>query len=463
LSPPWGKGRRDKPGGSLTISYLAEGLSVDDNPQLTAERRPASPWAGPIGVFLGCLAVYLANGRAQAEVDCLAAPYAAWSLVRHGSLDLRPYPEMRPCLGLHVQQNADGSWVSQRPIGSTLAAFPFVAPVALFREQPPEPNVMMYLGKLAGAFAAAGAAAVFFVLCRRFAPGACVPATVLFALGTCLWSVASQALWTHGPAVFWVCCALALLLPPGGEVSGRRALAAGLALGLAVLTRQTTVFFALASGAALLLGRHWRAAAALALGGAGPAALLLLLNWSHFGHPTLGGYAADNWHDAPPWWLGLGGLLVAPSRGLLVYSPALLLAPLGLGALRRLPGCRLMLLAWTVAAAGTVVFYARWHDWRGGWCYGPRFLCEALPILCLLFALSYARLRVGWRRAAAGLVATSVLIHLAGVTGRSAHVAWQTRHEQPDQGRCLFEVRDTQIEAHARAALRKGLGLVGVR
>src|SRR4029453_11634424 len=101
----------------------------------------------------------------------------------------------------------------------------------------------------------------------------------------------------------------------------------------------------------------------------GPAVLLVWPNGSHFGHVTLGGYAADNWHETPPWWLGLGGLLGAPSRGLLIYSPALLLAPLGLGALRRLSNCRLMLLAWTAAGLGTVIFYARWHDWRGGWCY----------------------------------------------------------------------------------------------
>jgi hypothetical protein len=33
--------------------------------------------------------------------------------------------------------------------------------------------------------------------------------------------------------------------------------------------------------------------------------------------------------------------------------------------------------------------------------------------------------------------------------------AWQMRHALPDQGRCLFSLEDTQIEAHARALIQK--------
>jgi hypothetical protein len=422
-------------------------------------------WISAAGLVLACLLVYHLNGRPHPEVDCVAAPYTAWSLVRHQSLDLRDYPELGRLVGTHVRQLADGSWVSIRPPGSALVAVPFVAPFAVRGEQPLSARGMYVLGKAAGACSVALAAGLFFLVCRRLCPDAAWPATVLFALGTCLCSVASQALWMHGPAALWLCVALYLLTHEGADRVPWRT-AAGLALGLAAVTRPTTVFFGLATGLTLLARRRWRATAWLTLGGAVPVACLCLLNWWLFGNLFLGGYDNDNWQESPPFWLGLGGLLVAPSRGVLVYSPALLLAPLGLWRLRRDPtrpgDTGGLILAWGAAAGVTVLFYARWYHWFGGWSYGPRMLCETMPVLCLLFGIAYQSLRAAWgRRLGLALVALSVAVHLVGLFGYSGYVAWQERHDRQDQGRCLFALHDTQIEAHARALLRKLLGRDG--
>jgi hypothetical protein len=121
-----------------------------------------------------------------------------------------------------------------------------------------------------------------------------------------------------------------------------------------------------------------------------------------------------------------------------------------------------LLIAWLIAAGATVLFYARWYEWRGGWCYGPRFLCETLPILCLVFALAYADLRAGWQRWTAwGLIALSVAVHFVGVFGYSGYQEWQRRHALADQGRCLFALHDTQIEAHFRAVVGNLAGTAG--
>ena len=58
---------------------------------------------------------------------------------------------------------------------------------------------MRRIGKLVGAAYVAAAAVLFYFLCLRVAPSGALPALILFALGTGLWSVAAQALWTHGP------------------------------------------------------------------------------------------------------------------------------------------------------------------------------------------------------------------------------------------------------------------------
>src|SRR5579885_2127611 len=82
------------------------------------------------GVFLLCLAVYFVNGRPQPEVDCVVAPYVAWSLVRHGSLDLTSCDDLTQHHPSELHATPDGRLVSFRPIGSALAAVPFVAPCA---------------------------------------------------------------------------------------------------------------------------------------------------------------------------------------------------------------------------------------------------------------------------------------------------------------------------------------------
>lgn len=416
-------------------------------------------WAVAL-VVLGSLFAYIGDARPHPEVDCAAAPYMAWSIVRHGSLDLRHYPDMKPYHGNVVRVMPDGSWLSMRSPGSALAAVPFVLPLAIVRDAPPGAQTMHQIGKLAAAASVAFAAGLFFVVCRRLAPMAAWPATVLFALGTCLCSVASQALWMHGPATFCLCVALFLLTRHDGN-RFRNHLVAGVVFGLAILTRPTTAFFGAATGLTCLAQRRLSAAVGLLLGVAGPLAYYCWLSHHQFGHPLLGGYADDDWSTSPPLWMGVAGLLVAPSRGMLVYSPALVLVPLGIYWVARqsepVGTHRGLIVSWLAAAAATIVFYARWHDWRGGWCYGPRFLCETMPVFCLLFAVGYDRLPLNWSRVAArGLVAVSVAIHLVGLFGYGqGYVDWHNRHDLYDDGKCLFAMRDTQIEAHARFVVRE--------
>src|SRR5438105_11472181 len=273
--------------------------------------------------------------------------------------------------GFPVRALPTGMWISQRPPGDALAAVPVVAPLALFSERSPESSVMMMLGKVAAALAVAGASVLFFHVCRQVAPGGCWPATVLFAFGTCLWSVASQALWMHGPATLWLCCALYGATHPTVK-NWPLALVTGVSLGLAVVTRPTTCLFALATVGALVFPRNWRALLYVCLGGAIPAIFLLGLNWSLFGDPLLGGYGGEWTHSqAPPFWLGLAGLLLAPSRGVLIYSPALLLVPFGALLLTRRSdglqaGPRVMLVTWLSASLGTLLLYAPVHAcWDG--------------------------------------------------------------------------------------------------
>ena len=209
--------------------------------------------------------------------------------------------------------------------------------------------------------------------------------------------------------------------------------------------------FGVASLAALLFDRRWRESLLFAhpvlLLGSG----LVLYNQSHFGNSFGGGYLAEAGRWETSLSVGLTGLLVAPSRGLLIYSPALWLLPFGLWSLRsdsslsRLQ--RIVLAWWLLAALGTLFVYARWHMWWGGWSYGPRFLSEVMPLLGIFFALAYERLttRFGTKGQflAWALVLASVSVHYLGVFGHGS--AWMVGKHGGD----MFSMADTQIAAHA--------------
>ena len=418
---------------------------------MTPPARPAhSPWL----IFVAVLACYHANGRPQGGVDTVAAPYAAWALVRHGSWDLQQYKHLDRYRPDHIVTQPDGRWMTTRP-GAALAALPVVLPFALGRETPLSETNMYHLGKLASGLHVAAAAAVFYLLLWRLVPAQALLATVLFALGTSLYSSAGMALWMHGPATFWLVVALYLLVVPS-ESPTIRGFWAGLALGLAFFARPTVALFLLATMASLLVQGRLRKLAGVALGLVLP--VMGHVAYSHFymGHAMLGGYGRDAWGQGS-FAVALAGLLVSPSRGLFVYTPAFLLVPVGAYSLWRnrelLSDQRSMALFWLLAVAATAAFYAAcWPCWWAGWSYGPRFFCECVPALGLAFAFAAEKLS-GWAGASLtrGLVGLSVLVHAAGVFGSTS--GWHERHEGRDPNVYIFELRDSQIEASLRQML----------
>jgi hypothetical protein len=85
-------------------------------------------------------------------------------------------------------------------------------------------------------------------------------------------------------------------------------------------------------------------------------------------------------------WLRLFGLLFSPSRGLLVFSPVILV-PLYLTVRywKVLPEGSLVVLA-IVIIGMHLVMLSSWIVWWGGGSYGPRLLLEVVP-WCVLLAI----------------------------------------------------------------------------
>ncbi|MEE3332506.1 MAG: hypothetical protein VX246_16690 [Myxococcota bacterium] len=194
-------------------------------------------------------------------------------------------------------------------------------------------------------------------------------------------------------AVFLVLSSFAALLRAGRV----EFLSAGLLLGLATLAHLTAVLFApffallVAFDTSEDAGLRTRArnVALLLAGLALPLLWLAGFNFDRFGSifetgrtlPESSGFGYGVFVSP---FGNLWGLLFGLGKGLIPFSPAILIASIGLRSMFR----EHRRLVWILAAAAVVrvVFIAARSDWHGGFGIGPRYLAMLVPFLLLPLA-----------------------------------------------------------------------------
>ena len=170
----------------------------------------------------------------------------------------------------------------------------------------------------------------------------------------------------------------------------RIAFIAGLILGLATVVRPTNVL-AIPVFAVAVLVRDGKpalqAAFAMCAASAIGVAALLAHDAVLFGGPFQFGYpeAAEgakrlNTFDTPLW-KGLYGFLLSPGKSVFVFAPTLLLALAGLRRLWKLDrGVATVAMLFPLLY---LFFFARYTQWEGGYCVGPRYMVPAIALLSL--------------------------------------------------------------------------------
>jgi len=400
-------------------------------------------------VFIVALLVYVSNGRRIGGPETQPPPLMAQSLIRNGDLDLDEYArrfhwQNKPWIRRSIKREHD---ISVWSPGTGLTAVPFyLAPTWLGLE--PGSIDQHAVAKFAGAFMTALSVAFLFLAVRRVASvtGALV-VTAGYAFGCSSWTTSSQDLWAHAPAQMGLTIALWAVLGAGRR-SGPHWLAAT-ALGLAVMCRPVDAIFALAIVLYAAL-RYGPFCLTIYLVGALPwAAILLGYNHYYLGGVIPSGYElipGGGFTDDPM--IGFLGLVLSPNRGLLFYSPFVVLAFIGAWGAIRDPDSqwRRLALCLLPALVLSLIVHGMWKSWHGGMSYGCRYAAEGMVFWCMLLALRIDRLlaRRGWAIVTAVLLGLSVLFHAAGVYrpitpwneqatarhGDLARAAWDLKHWQ---------------------------------
>jgi len=291
------------------------------------------------------------------------------------------------------------------PPGVAILALPVLVPAVLAGVSPSDATGLLLLGHLAAAIIEAIAVLLLWSVFRRFVSARwSVGLVLLYFLATSVRTVASQALWQHAGVHLAVAAALWLVLDerPLGRT---RAFMAGLALGLGTVARQTT---AIALAGILARRTFLRSVAGFGIG----IIPLLVYNAIAFGDPFEQGYGSKPFDT--PILTGLYGLLLSPSRGILIYAPYLAFAVAALAGAWRAQGyVAARFRAFGLVVLATLLLYATYTEWWGGRVFGARFLDDLAPILFAALAWGIGRgllARELWRRVFWVLAGWSLLL-----------------------------------------------------
>jgi hypothetical protein len=282
-------------------------------------------------------------------------------------------------------------------------------------------------------------------------------AAMIFAFGTSAWSVASRALWPHGPSMLAVLAALVLASRLSmGRRTSLTAAGIGALLAVAWAVRPTSAIVIVVVGIWVLVTNR-RLLPAFG-GGAGAVvigwALINRLSGFGFMHPyhRSGRLALhDDLIEA------LAANLISPARGLLVFSPIVALGAFGVVLVVR--GGSRDGLEWAALAStvGLWIAIGLFPHWWAGWSFGPRFMSDVLPFVVVLCAPALVWMAEGsshgeHRRAPAIL---TVLVAVAAVWSITAHVQGATMRTSAcwnaipvsvdDDPARIWSVRDAQL------------------
>lgn len=404
-------------------------------------------WRSAAALFGMTLLIYLSRplltgGPFLANLDNLPTELIPISLLKEGNFDLdeffpagadKPYVITR--IGEHCY--------SASPVGGAVLLTPVFAVLSWIGVDVLGNHAVRQwvVGTMAALLSALSVLIVYWTYARR-GPRRALVIAAIYGFGTGVWPMCSLDLWQHTFGVLFM--SLGVLCLERGWDNPRWLGWLGLPVGLLFFVRPGNALLVCLFGVAVLV-RDRRRLVMFALLSVPFLAAILTYNLSLSGN-LFGEYRDEAAAINPLSTMmeGLPGLLVSPARGLLLYSPVVLL---GIFSLTRTlePERRSLRLILAAMIVGQLLLYGSYGHWYGGYCYGPRFLLETMPACAALMWHAWPRIVANLRGRVAftALAAWSVLASAIGYV-----IPWGLWCGHSDLDRChgrLWDLRDNPL------------------
>jgi hypothetical protein len=344
------------------------------------------PWLGALAAFLVTYRAPVTYTRSDPHLSL----FAAQALVQQGTLRLDAYRELiDEELDTYAVRERDGHLYYYFPPGPSLFAAPTVW---LANRAGRDMTITAHNQALQKQLASLICGLVFLLVYgtgRVYLPA--LPAlaiTTVNVFGSALVSSLGTALWNMNFAVLFILLAMWLLVAGAPRLRPWQGFVLGGLLFCAFLSRPTTLTF---TGPVLVLlllrdrRAFFRTAAAVGL----LLAVFALSSWLAFGRLLPDYYAAERVDRSYQVGRIFVAHLLSPSRGLLIFSPFVVVILAATFAYRRTLSRRPLFWLAVVWLALHLALLSRIGHWYGGHAYGPRLLADALPAIILLNILAW--------------------------------------------------------------------------
>jgi hypothetical protein len=443
-------------------------------------------------IFFICCVVYLANRETISSGDTIPNSLLAFNLLENHTLHLDAFRNsyyFKIGASYSFADANNGHLSSTYPIGTAIVTFPlyvlfyiylkltyYLASVPIIDLTSQEFDVhRQFFEKLAATIITAITVMIFYLSARlKFPQRISLISSFIFAFSTNTWMTSSQGLWQHGISNLALISTIFCLLKANRTSHNSQKVwlvLAGVACGLLPGIRPTSILFSIAAIVYAIF--IYRSRSVFLFLGSVSALPSLAWNLYYFGNLT-GGYS--KMFPTSPYLFTLKnfigtslGILISPSRGLLIFSPIVFYSLYGAYKVFKLRVGKdeKMILCMTIAALLLLTSYCFYIAWWAGYSYGPRFTTDIMPIACYLINYFCIDQSERFSKSIKTIVIYFVFITLVlystftqcvGAFGADPGVMWNPiplSIDTPQYQYRLWEVRDSQIERNAESLFHK--------
>src|SRR5579872_375732 len=380
-------------------------------------------------LWLGMFMIFFASPVLQMS-DSQYSMLTAESIIRNHTPDLssyriKNYREDLPfdtISGTHAYQlgRSNGKLLYGFPHGTSILSLPFVAAMDLIGVSPATSDRKYNLAgevmdqKMLAALLMASLVVIFFCTAMLLLDWRWSAIVAIGAgLGTQVWSTASRGMWSHTWEITLTALVVYLLLASEVRGASMRPMALATLLGWMFFVRPTAAASVICVSFLILL-RFRRDFLRFAATGAFWLFAFIVYSMRIFG-TILPFYYQPSRARSDSLALGLFGNLLSPSRGLFIFCPILIAVLFFVfRRWRHLKSQALALIA-LIAICLITLSAASYPVWWGGYCYGPRYLTDAIPWFVLLAILGIQAIPCGSRTLSTPVIATGALLLLVSI------------------------------------------------